>query len=76
MTLNIREVILALLGVRCVFPSTLNPEKFDLALARCMLEYSSDHDKLVNYDDSTEDILARIKTLSKDGNENAVKVRT
>ncbi len=73
---DMREILLQFLGVRCVFPSalTLFSEEPELLTARCMLEYGANNEKTLTYDESSEDIIARLKYLRQESNENIVEV--
>jgi hypothetical protein len=55
---NLKEILNAILGVRCIYPDTLNMTA-DLNSARIMLE-NADKDKVLSYEESTEDVIAKV----------------
>jgi hypothetical protein len=66
---ELRAKLQALIGVRCIFPSSVDPQ-VDGITVRCMLEHTAPG-KACLYKDSTEDIIVRWKSLfdidEKDG---------
>lgn len=76
---SVRETLKELLGVRCVFPCVLLPNSQEIVSSqvtissRCMLENG---DKTFTYEESTEDVIAKLKYLSQNtGSVSTSKVR-
>jgi hypothetical protein len=62
----IREIILAKLGIRCVFPSTLEDQHKLCVSARCMLEDAPLTSKMGSrhsFDEFIEDVIVKVRRL-------------